>query len=183
MFLQSYIRVKFSVCICLVRMNLRAKNSLALALALTLALSTACSAGSGSPATDQDTVKSSSPQDNRIREDQAESVLGPGVWGGRSIRMEVSETSVVFEFDCADAKIPGTIKIAKDGKFSARGLYSRQPPGPIQKDAQPVLQPVQFDGKVVADHLGLQITLVETGESLGEFDMEKGRSARLFKCY
>ncbi len=108
--------------------------------------------------------------------------LKPGSWGGTGIGMVVEKNSATIEFDCADATIPSRIRTAKDGKFTVTGTMTRLRPGPLREDKPPVQEQVRFEGKVSAKQMSLTVKFAATGEVIGNYSLEYGKSGRIRRC-
>ena len=63
------------------------------------------------------------------------------------------------------------------------GLLTRNGPGPIRLDSLPRPQPVRFEGRVKGKQMNLKITLVDSGDLVGSYVLERGATGRLVKCY
>lgn len=108
--------------------------------------------------------------------------LKPGTWGGIGIGMIIEKNSATVEFDCADATISSRIKTAKDGTFNVMGIMTRLRPGPLREDKPPVEQRVRFDGKVTDKQMNLTVKVDATGEVIGNYSLEYGKSGRIRRC-
>ena len=106
-----------------------------------------------------------------------------GIWGGQSVSFTVEKDLVRIEFDCAEGVIPSQLQADNHGSFRAEGTLTRHAPGPIRKDAQPQAMPALYEGTVKGKVMTLKVTLLKTNESAGVFEIEKGRTPRLTRCY
>ena len=138
-----------------------------------------CSAAPGSQARENiETVM------NTMSEpEQTQRVVEKGTWGGDGIMVNVDKAVTTIEFSCADARIDGELKTDRSGKFSVIGVYIAQTPGPMRVDRPPAEQRARFEGRITGKRLNLKITLVEGKTDLGEFNVEHGKMARVFRCY
>jgi hypothetical protein len=102
-----------------------------------------------------------------------------GEWGGPHARLDVQASGARLEMDCAHGTIEGTLRLAKGGRFRARGRW--------QREAGPVVQgkddgrPARYSGMLKGTVLTLRI-LTEDGQHVGPFQLERGAPAELVKC-
>src|SRR6267142_2154282 len=97
-----------------------------------------------------------------------------GMWGGQSIRIEVAGNSAKVEYDCANGRIAGPLKLDSKGKFSLMGTHTREV-GPIRVDAPRDGRPARFTGWTDGNKMTLTVTLTENNQDLGTFTLERGR--------
>src|SRR4051794_14727235 len=106
-----------------------------------------------------------------------------GVWGGQSVSFTVEKDLVRIEFDCAEGTIPAELQADSHGSFRVEGTLTRHSPGPIRRDAQPQALPALYEGTIKGKVMTLKVTLLKTNESVGVFEIERGRTPRLTRCY
>ena len=105
-----------------------------------------------------------------------------GQWGGIGIRLNVGEKNTIIEYACADGEIVGRMKLDNKGHFTAAGTHSRIRPGPVREGEKPQSRPARFEGKVSASNMTLKVTLTDTDEEIGNFELKKNGGARLHRC-
>ena len=120
--------------------------------------------------------------DLKTPEPGSEAALALGIWGGDHVRMEVQETEVAIEFDCAHASLPIRPELDEKGRFQSDGIYVQEKPGPAQPGDESSGHPARFEGAVDGRKLSLSITLNDTKETLGPFTLTLGEETRLAKC-
>lgn len=108
--------------------------------------------------------------------------VAPGKWGGTGIGLNVEETVVTLEFDCATAEIPSNLMIDKTGNFSTDGVYIRRTPGALRIKFPPKRVPARFEGKISGKTMILKITLSETGEKIGDYTLQRGKTSTIRRC-
>jgi len=108
--------------------------------------------------------------------------LPAGTWGGDHIRLEVTDKGARVEFDCAHASLSGPIPLDGEGRFSVTANLVREHAGPIREGEHENGQPARWEGKVSGNSLSLTMTLTGSGETVGTFELVRGREARLTKC-
>lgn len=104
-------------------------------------------------------------------------------WGATDIRLAVEENAGTIEYACADGKIEEPLKVDEKGNFRANGVHIRQKGGPIREDSPPPRQPASYQGRISGDKMTLKVTLSETGEVIGNFTLERGKTPRIHRCY
>ena len=105
-----------------------------------------------------------------------------GLWGGQGISMEVTESGATLDFDCASGSITEPILPDSAGKFSAKGKYARQRPGPTREDDITEGQPANYSGVLDGENLTLTITLIKNNEKVGDFTLAHGKMGRIRRC-
>jgi hypothetical protein len=105
-----------------------------------------------------------------------------GTWGGDHIRLEVTSTGGLVDFDCAHGSVDEPLILDSNGRFDARGSYTRESPGP-QREDQPVRPKLaRYTGGVQVSTMTLTITLPEEGQIIGPFSLVKDKLPRISKC-
>ena len=105
-----------------------------------------------------------------------------GQWGGQGISMEVTDSGATLEFDCASGTITEAIATDSSGKFSAKGLFARQHPGPTREGEDTEGQSATYDGVISGENLTLTITLVKGNEKVGTFTLTRDKMGRIRRC-
>jgi hypothetical protein len=108
--------------------------------------------------------------------------LRTGTWGGAHISIEVGEKSATIDYDCANGAIDGPFTIDSKGRFSWRGTFNREHPGPIRIDEKPNSRAAIYSGSIKGDTMNLTVRLVDSKEEIATFTLTRGRSGRVFKC-
>lgn len=109
--------------------------------------------------------------------------VAPGQWGGTGISLTVGSDSSQIGYDCANGEITERLKIDRSGNFNAGGVFIRRTPGPEREDQPPARQPARYTGHVSGDNMTLKVTLTSDGTQIGEFQLERGKTGRLHRCY
>ena len=104
-----------------------------------------------------------------------------GQWGGQGISMEVTDSGATLDFDCASGSISEPIVPDSSGKFSAKGLFARQRPGPT-REGEDEGQPAIYSGVLNGENLNLTITLAKNSEKVGNFTLAHGKMGRIRLC-
>ena len=103
-------------------------------------------------------------------------------WGGMHVRADVEAEGVSFEFDCAHGAADGPLAPGRDGRFDLTGFFVAERGGPVRAGQEEKRQPARYSGRVKGKTMTLNVTLTESGESIGTFTLKRGEAARLTKC-
>ncbi|GMQ82588.1 MAG: hypothetical protein BMS9Abin05_2042 [Rhodothermia bacterium] len=112
--------------------------------------------------------------------DEAETIL-LGIWGGQHVSMDIQNSSVTIEYDCAYGAIDEPIVLDQRGNFGANGTHVFEF-GPIRIDDEPDAHPAFYTGQVRGSDLTLMVFLTDTGQKIGPFSLEYGNAGRVYKC-
>jgi hypothetical protein len=112
-----------------------------------------------------------------------------GVWGGPHVAVAFQGGMAEVQFDCASGSIDMLVYPAKDGSFSAKGVYHAGSPGPVRVGQIFVSQQAIYSGSVVKEHSGKvvteQMTLnveLEDGTLVGSFNLTQGAAPQITRC-
>jgi hypothetical protein len=106
--------------------------------------------------------------------------VATGSWGGQNISMQVSDAGARIQFACARGSISQPIALDSKGGFSVKGVFVSEPPGPTRDDIPN--RPALYSGSVQDNTMTLSITLTDTDQKLGTFNLEHGKSIPLRRC-
>lgn len=109
------------------------------------------------------------------------SVIDSGVWGGDHVTLTVGDGKAHLEFDCAHGDIPGVLT-AVHGEIAASGTFVREHGGPIRVDEVQDAQPALYSGNISGARMQLSIRLIDSGDVMGPFVLNRGASGRVVKC-
>jgi len=113
----------------------------------------------------------------------AQNSIVTGPWGGEHIQLLASEMNAIIELDCAHGEMDGPIiPIDQQGRFSVEGTFTREHGGPVILGEEPDIHPALYTGIIQGDLMELMITLTDSGQEIGIFELVRGQEARLFKC-
>jgi hypothetical protein len=104
------------------------------------------------------------------------------VWGGMHVSMEMSAGGATLEFDCARGTIAEPIKANAKGEFSARGTYTPERGGPVQKNNPPHDLPAIYKGTIQGDTMQLEIVLADKEQAPEPLTLTRGKTGRVMKC-
>ncbi|MEO6580813.1 MAG: hypothetical protein ABIN83_06635 [Sphingomicrobium sp.] len=104
-----------------------------------------------------------------------------GTWGGDHVGLSVGELDAGIEFDCAEGVVFGPYMVGRDGRFGWAGSFERSSGGPARIDQQPKPIQAHYFGTVRGPAMVLNVRLAD-GTTLGPFQLERFREARLTRC-
>lgn len=105
-----------------------------------------------------------------------------GPWGGEHIALLVNDTGSTIEYDCASGSIAGAIRPGDDGRFENAGTHIRGHGGPSREGEIPDAHPARYTGRIEGNMMTLTVREADTGTEIGTFKLERGVSARVFRC-
>lgn len=107
--------------------------------------------------------------------------LAVSTWGGTYVSITVTTGGGAVHFECAEGRIDERITL-RDGRFDVRGVYWPGTGGPVGVDTTRVPRPARYLGTVREDRMTLMVILTDTGETLGIYYLQKGRSPGMVRC-
>jgi hypothetical protein len=105
-----------------------------------------------------------------------------GSWGGQNISMQVTDAGAELQFSCAHGNISQPIALDSKGGFSVKGVFIPETPGPTREDIPPANRPALYSGSVRDQSMTLNLTLTDTDEKMGPFNLEEGRNTNIRRC-
>jgi hypothetical protein len=103
------------------------------------------------------------------------------VWGGEHVEMELTRSGANLDFDCAVGTIDQALAVNAKGQFRATGTYTRESPGPTRGNGNPATA-ATYVGTIEGESMHLEIVLANSKETVGTFDLVRGRSGHVMKC-
>jgi hypothetical protein len=146
----------------------------ALPLALSLSQNSACRGGATN--SDKTPMNSNSAPVSAIQNPDLR-----GTWGGQDVAMEVKDSEAEIEFDCAHGRITEEIAPDRDGKFEAKGVYTREHGGAMTQSENND-QAAVYRGTIKEKTMTLTIELAANYETIGTFTLTHGSTGRIHKC-
>jgi hypothetical protein len=111
---------------------------------------------------------------------QQEDRMIKGSWGGDQVSLIVSDDGTSIEFACAHGKITERMVTDSEGKFSVKGIFVRERGGPTRQGEERGDE-VTYSGTVRSETMTLKV-INNAGETIGDFTLVRGKSARIRKC-
>jgi hypothetical protein len=101
-------------------------------------------------------------------------------WGGEHVRMDVTTTGAVLEFDCAHGAITESLP-EKDATFSLKGTFTPERSGPARGDGPKPID-ATYSGTVEGDTMTIHITLAGADREVAQYVLGKGNEGTVRKC-
>ena len=105
-----------------------------------------------------------------------------GSWGGQHVALIVTSGGGALDYDCAAGTIDEPLRPDSRGRFRVDGTHTPGQGGPSRQDDEPVVLPATYAGTIDSDTMTLTVTIVETGQSVGSFSLERDAAARIVRC-
>lgn len=102
-------------------------------------------------------------------------------WGGDHVRMTVTGSGAMLEFDCATGEIPGRVPLAPAAKFNRKGSYIRGHFGPTRLGDESSTA-AEYSGTVQGDVLHLEVRNADGHAPIGDYTLTRGAPGRVRKC-
>lgn len=113
---------------------------------------------------------------------RADHLLSKGTWGGPGVELTVTDTGGHFEFDCASGDIDHPLSVDDKGAMAIDGVFIAERPGAVRLDATPDKRSVRFVGRLAQKTLSFDITVKDSPDKLGHFEVTLDAAARVRKC-
>ena len=108
--------------------------------------------------------------------------VSTGDWGGEHIQMTVTASGAHLEFDCASGDIATPLVVDETGQLTIEGVYIPERPGAVRIGDEPDRKAVRYSGRLAEKTLVLDVTLIESKDTIGHFTMTLDLAARVRKC-
>lgn len=105
-----------------------------------------------------------------------------GEWGGPHLALVLEESGGTLEYDCAHGTIAAGWSVDSDGRLTGTGEHFQEHGGPIREGEELVPRPALYDGRLRGDDLRLTVTLTDSAQVVGTFDLKRGNSGPVYKC-
>jgi hypothetical protein len=103
-----------------------------------------------------------------------------GMWGGDGIRLTAGPEGADLLYDCAEGSIEGSIIPDRKRRFDIEGMFVPTP-GPEPEEGRKGYA-ARHQGTICGTTMVLKVTLIETGQSVGIFELTLGEEGRVVFC-
>jgi hypothetical protein len=104
-----------------------------------------------------------------------------GEWGGDRANLTIDAKGARIEMDCARGTITAPLKLDKAGRFTAKGIFARDHPGPEHMNAPDPRRAATYAGAVSG--AALTLTIRVAGETAPQkLRLVKGARVKLLRC-
>jgi hypothetical protein len=105
-----------------------------------------------------------------------------GDWGGEHVQLELEEEGGTLEYDCAHGTIDPGWTIDDEGKFAGTGEHVIEHGGPVQEGEVLPARPATYDGTVDGDDMTLTVTLSDSAQIVGTYQLQRGSEGQIYRC-
>jgi hypothetical protein len=113
----------------------------------------------------------------------ASRAIPTGAWGGTSVALNVTQDGATLQFDCAHGSIGGSpATLDASGRFEVAGTFVRERGGPVRVDETPDSHPALYSGTTDGRTMTLTVTLTDSQQPVGTFELGFGKTPRLIRC-
>ena len=109
-------------------------------------------------------------------------ILAVGSWGGLHIVLVLEESGGTLEYDCAHGTIEPGWTLTEDGEFSGVGEHIAERGGPVQEGEVLPARPAAYEGTLDGDRMQLTVTLTDSAQVVGRFDLRRGADGQIVRC-
>ncbi len=108
--------------------------------------------------------------------------VAQGTWGGQNAQLEVTEGGARVRLTCARGSIDEPLATDAEGRFSAKGTFVAEAVGPT-RDAEPQGRPAVYSGVVRDNRMTFTVTVADSKEESGTFELTRGEPGRVRRCH
>ncbi|MDT5271668.1 MAG: hypothetical protein QOH49_3854 [Acidobacteriota bacterium] len=114
---------------------------------------------------------------------QAQHRVAAGKWGGQNVQLDVMEDGVSIRFSCARGSVEQSLTLDAEGRFSANGTFAAGAMGPSREDNPPKSRPAVYSGVVRDKVMTLTVTVADSKEEGGTFELTQGEPGHIRRCH
>lgn len=104
-----------------------------------------------------------------------------GDWGGPHLHLILQDSGGTLEYDCAHGSIASGWTLS-DGIIDGAGEHVQEHGGPVREGEVLPSRPAAYRGHVRGDFMTLTVTLTDSAQVLGTFELQRGRAGLLRRC-
>jgi hypothetical protein len=105
-----------------------------------------------------------------------------GNWGGEHVGMVVTDTGATLEYDCAEGRVTGPLRLESDGSFTWVGTHYPGHGGPIRIDEPANAHPARYTGHATSTTVQMTLEVLDMPGTVMTFTMKRGADPHVFKC-
>jgi hypothetical protein len=114
---------------------------------------------------------------------QEKRLVANGKWGGQNVQLDVTEDGAQLRFSCAGGKIEQPLTLDAEGRFSAKGTFVALGMGPLREDDPPKSRSAVYSGVVHDKAMTLTVTVADSKDEGGTFELIEGEPGRIRRCH
>ena len=109
--------------------------------------------------------------------------VATGTWGGQNVQLEVTQVGAQIRFSCAHGKIEQSLTVDAEGRFSVNGTFVAEAMGPTREDNPPKSRPATYSGTVRDQTMTFKVTVADSKEEGGTFELTHGEPGHIRRCH
>ena len=114
---------------------------------------------------------------------QEKRLVATGTWGGQNVQLDVMQEGAQLRFSCARGKIEQPLTLDAEGRFSAKGTFVAEAMGPLREDDPPKSRAAVYSGAVRDNLMTLTVTVADSKEEGGTFELTQGEPGHIRRCH
>ncbi|MEJ2548038.1 MAG: hypothetical protein P8125_09500 [Gemmatimonadota bacterium] len=109
-------------------------------------------------------------------------IVAVGSWGGSHVVLMLEDSGGSLDYDCAHGTIEPGWTLTDDGVFTGVGEHFIERGGPVQEGEILPARPAAYEGTIDEDRMRLTVTLTDSAQVVGTFDLRRGDEGQIFRC-
>lgn len=109
-------------------------------------------------------------------------ILAVGSWGGLHVVLVLEESGGTLEYDCAHGTIEPGWTLSEDGEFYGVGEHVIEHGGPVREGEALPARPAAYEGTIDDDRMQLTVTLTDSAQVVGTFDLRRDDEGQIVRC-
>jgi hypothetical protein len=109
-------------------------------------------------------------------------IIAIGSWGGLHVVLVLEESGGALEYDCAHGTIEPGWTLTDDGAFSGVGEHVIEHGGPVKEGELLPARPAAYEGTIDDDFMQLTVTLTDSAQVVGSFDLRRDADGQIVRC-
>jgi hypothetical protein len=109
-------------------------------------------------------------------------IIAIGSWGGLHVVLVLEESGGSLDYDCGYGTIEPGWTLSDDGHFSGVGEHFVESGGPVREGEEIPARPAAYEGTIDDDRMRLTVTLTDSAQVVGTFDLERGSEGQIVRC-
>ena len=105
-----------------------------------------------------------------------------GSWGGAGISIVVSTNRAALRYNCGSGTMDLPASTDADGRFESTGEHVRGRGAAPRPGELPDRHPAHYAGRIRGDVMTLTVLLTDIDQTVGTFELGRGRAPDLLPC-
>jgi hypothetical protein len=109
-------------------------------------------------------------------------IVAIGAWGGLHVVLVLEESGGSLDYDCGHGTIEPGWTLTDEGRFSGVGEHFVEHGGPVQDGEVLAARPAVYEGTIDDDSMRLTVTLTDSAQVVGTFELRRGAEGQIVRC-